>query len=143
MGSAGGRRRDRRRATRSLASREVGGSVRLSRVVAALVSMLVLVALGVGVGTGFFAAAGERTLYATGLWSRGGASTVPPGTFDLSATPAPGLSGLPSPVLPAASAAQVPSAAKVAARIAAVDDQEMGGVFSAEVADLRTGKVLY
>jgi D-alanyl-D-alanine carboxypeptidase/D-alanyl-D-alanine-endopeptidase (penicillin-binding protein 4) len=113
--------------------------------------MLVLVALGVGVGTGFFVAAGERTLYATGLWSRGGASTVPPGTFDLpatpvppsSATPAPGLSGLPSPVLPVASAARAPSAAKVAARIAAVDDQEMGGVFSAEVADLGTGKVLY
>jgi D-alanyl-D-alanine carboxypeptidase/D-alanyl-D-alanine-endopeptidase (penicillin-binding protein 4) len=125
--------------------------VRLSRVVAALVAMLVLVALAAGVATGFFAAAGERTLYATGLWSRGGASTVPPGTFDLpatpaspsSATPAPDVTGLPSPVLPAASAVRALSSAKVAARIAAVDDQEMGGVYSAEVADLGTGKVLY
>jgi D-alanyl-D-alanine carboxypeptidase/D-alanyl-D-alanine-endopeptidase (penicillin-binding protein 4) len=119
--------------------------------VAALVAMLVLVALGAGLVTGLLGTAGERALHATGLWSRGGPSTVPLSTFDLptgsaspsSASPAPEVGPLPPPVLPTAVAARAPSAARVAARVAAVDDKLVGGVYSAEVADLGTGKVLY
>ena len=110
--------------------------------------MLALVAVVLGVATGFLGGVGERALYATGLWVRGGASTLPPGALDLPATPASttsdaGPSGLPSPVLPVASTAPPASAAAVAARVRAVDADAMGGDFSGQVADLRTGKVLY
>lgn len=113
--------------------------------------MLVLLGLGAGVATGVLPAAGERAMRATGLWSRPGVSPVPPGTSTRSAslgspggaTADPAGGGLPPPVLPAASAGREPSAAKVAARIAAVDDAGVGGTSSAEVVDLVTGKVLY
>ncbi len=116
--------------------------------------MLVVAGVLVGGVTGFFSSTAERGLYASGLWTRGGASTVSPGTFDQPATPsspttpsAPSSgrpnTDLPSPVLPAASAARVPSAAKVAARVRAVEAPGMGGSYSGEVADLATGRVLF
>ena len=123
----------------------------LKRFALALVAMLVVVGVVLGAVTGFLSGAAERGLYATGLWQRGGASTVPPGTFDAPATPStpsarvasPSPTGLPAPVLPVASAGRAASASKVAARIEAVDDAGMGGSYSAEVADLTRGKVLY
>jgi D-alanyl-D-alanine carboxypeptidase/D-alanyl-D-alanine-endopeptidase (penicillin-binding protein 4) len=113
--------------------------------------MLVVVGVVLGAVTGIFAGAAERGLYATGLWQRGGASTVAPGTFDAPATPAtpsarpasPSPTGLPAPVLPAASTGRAASAARVAARVEAVDEAGMGGSFSAQVADLTRGRVLY
>jgi D-alanyl-D-alanine carboxypeptidase/D-alanyl-D-alanine-endopeptidase (penicillin-binding protein 4) len=116
------------------------------RVVAALVAMLVVAGAVTGLASGFFAKAAVGGLHATGLWSDGGASTVTPGTFDAPPTPtasAASPAGLPSPVLPAASATRVPRAAAIAAAVEAADPEEMGGRFSAEVADLATGKVLY
>lgn len=113
--------------------------------------MLVVAGVLAGVATGFFFRTGERGLYASGLWTRGGASTVSPGTFDQPATPtrpttasaSPTTANLPSPVLLAASAGRVPSAAKVAARVQAVEEADMGGSYSGEVADLSTGKLLF
>lgn len=116
----------------------------------ALTATLVLAGVTLGLVTGLFAGAAERGLYATGLWTSGGASTITPGLFD---QPAPsgidstssGMPGsdLPSPVLAPATGKQQLSAAKVAARIRAVDDREMGGAYSAEVRDLSTGKALF
>jgi len=113
--------------------------------------MLVLVGVAGGLVLGLSPRVRERALYATGLWSDGGASTLPPGTFDLPAAPvtpstvpaSTAMSGLPSPVLPVASSERVPVRAKVTARLAAVDDEGVGGAFSAEVADLTSGKVVY
>ena len=114
----------------------------------ALVAMLTVVGLGTGLVSGFFANVAERGLYATGLWSTGGASTVPPGTFDepastATAMPTSAADGLPAPVLRPETAARAPSPTRVAARLDAVDAGAMGGRFSAQVADLTTGKVLY
>ncbi|MBP2417738.1 D-alanyl-D-alanine carboxypeptidase/D-alanyl-D-alanine-endopeptidase [Microlunatus capsulatus] len=120
----------------------------LRRTVVAAVAVLALAGVVTGLVSGAFATAASRGLHASGLWVDGGAPTVAPGTFDQPpATPTPSSSpsraGLPRPVLPAATASRVPSADAVAARVDAVDAQEMGGRFSAEVADLRTGEVLY
>ncbi|SDR76576.1 D-alanyl-D-alanine carboxypeptidase / D-alanyl-D-alanine-endopeptidase (penicillin-binding protein 4) [Friedmanniella luteola] len=118
------------------------------RFAVALVAMLAVVGVILGLVSGFFASAAGSGLRATGLWSDGGASTVSPGTFDSpAATGTPSATaaadGLPRPVLPAATETRVPSARQVAARVAAVDDAAMGGRFSAQVADLATGEVLY
>lgn len=121
----------------------------------ALVAMLVVAGIVTGAATGLFRATAERGLYASGLWTRGGASTISPGALDQpatarrSSTPSPDRSrsptakDLPAPVLAAASAGKVPSAAKVAARVRGVDVKDMGGSYSGEVADLTTGKVLF
>lgn len=117
------------------------------RIALAMVAMLTAVGVVAGLVSGFFGGVAERGLYATGLWSTGGASTVAPGTFDEPAStataPASAADGVPSPPLAPATAAKVPSATRVAARIDAVDAGSMGGRFSAQVADLGTGKVLY
>lgn len=118
------------------------------RIALALVAMLTVVGVGIGLVSGFFAGVAERGLYATGLWSTNGPSTVPPGTFDEPAstgTPSATSStdGLPAPVLPPERAARPPAASRVAARLDAVDEEEMGGRVMAQVADLTTGKVLY
>ncbi|MFL6026699.1 MAG: D-alanyl-D-alanine carboxypeptidase/D-alanyl-D-alanine-endopeptidase [Friedmanniella sp.] len=113
--------------------------------------MLVLLGLTAGVVTGVLPAAGKRALRATGLWSQPEVSSLPPdpSTLSPSAGPAGGApsdlagSTLPPPVLQPASAGRAPSAAKVAARIAAVRASGVGGTSSAEVADLVTGQVLY
>lgn len=120
----------------------------LRRFAQALVVMLTVLGVAVGLVSGFFAGAAERGLYATGLWSTNGPSTVPPGTFEepvSTATPsaAGDTDGLPSPVLPSEIAARAPSAARVTARLDAVDARGMGGRFSGQVSDLTTGKVLY
>ena len=112
--------------------------------------MLALAGLVVGVVTGFFAGAAERGLYATGLWSTGGASTIAPGVFDDpsgaggTTTPSvPAGSDLPSPLLAPASPARTSSAAEVAERIEAVDDNDVGGRYGAEVVALGSGRVLF
>ena len=57
-----------------------------SRYVVAPVILLVVAGLVAGILTGAFAALGRRGLYATGLLSDGGASTVPPSVFAPSST---------------------------------------------------------
>jgi len=119
--------------------------------VLALTAMVVLAGVVAGVVTGFFAGAAERGLYASGLWTSGGASTITPGTFDQAASPdpgstpaaTPGSSDLPRPVLAPATGGRRPSPAKLAARIRAVDDGAVGGDYSAEVADLGSGEALF
>ena len=118
------------------------------RTAVVVVAVLALVGVVTGLVSGAFATAASGGLHASGLWVDGGAPTVRPGTFDeptATAPPsaAPAHPGLPRPVLPTAGASSVPGAAALAARLDAVDDEEMGGRFSAEVADLRTGEVLY
>lgn len=112
--------------------------------------MLVVAGVLVGAATGFFTATAQRGLYASGLWVRGGASTISPGTLDEPAaprstapTPSRTARDLPSPVLSPATEKGVPSAARVAARVGAVKTSGMGGSYSGEVADLSTGKVLF
>ncbi len=117
------------------------------RIALALVAMVAVLGLATGLVSGFFGAASAQGLRATGLWTDGGAPTVAPGTFDrlpsAVADPAPPPAGLPRAVLPAETEKRVPEAATLTARLDAVDTQGMGGRFSAEVADLATGKVLY
>ena len=118
------------------------------RLALALVAMLAVVGVGIGSVSGFFAGVAERGLYATGLWSANGPSTLPPGTLDqplptVSPTPTGSTSGLPTPVLPSATAGRPPSAGRVAARLDAVDAEKVGGRVAVQVADLTSGKVLY
>ena len=58
------------------------------RIVLALVTALVVAAVALGVVTGAFGAIARRGLYATGLWTSGGATTIAPGTFDSPVRPA-------------------------------------------------------
>lgn len=116
--------------------------------------LLVVAGLTVGVVTGVLGSLGRRGLYATGLWSSNGPSTLPPDSLDTptpsSASPKPGGStsasraakGLPAPVLAAADAG-APKAAKVAARIKGVKVSGVGSSYTGSVVDVRTGKVLF
>ncbi len=117
------------------------------RIALALVAMLAVLGLATGLVSGFFGAATAQGLRATGVWTDGGAPTLPPGTFDrlpsAVAEPPPVPADLPPAVLTAETEHRVPAAARLAARLAAVDPEPMGGRFSAQVADLTSGKVLY
>lgn len=121
--------------------------MRLSRVVVVPVVLLLVAGIVVGVLSGAFDSVARRGLYATHLWSDGGASTIAPGSLSTPAapkasTPAPEPAGAPDAVLAPVTAPPAASAAKVAARVKAVD--EMGpGTVSASVMDVVTGKVLY
>jgi len=125
-------------------------SRRLRTAWTALTAVVVVVAVVLGLTTGVLAELAGRGLYAAGLWSPNGASTVPPGTFDApastrprgSSTPAP-AADLPSAVLAPAPSSGDPSPRRVAERIESVDDEEMGGRYSALVAGLGSGDVLY
>ena len=48
----------------------------------ALVAMVVVVGVVAGIVTGTFASLGASGLYATGLWTRNGPSTLSPGALD-------------------------------------------------------------
>jgi len=114
----------------------------------ALTAVVVLVGVVVGLTTGVLAEAAGRGLHATGLWSSNGASTVSPGTFDAPASTRPQASSSPAPDLPAAvltpaTSTGSPSPRRVARRIEAVDDEEVGGRYAAQVAGLGSGDVLY
>lgn len=102
-----------------------------------------VVGLVVGVVTGAFAAAGRAGLYATGLWSDGGASTISPKTFEtpFPVTPSPEPEGQPSPVMAPAPEGDTPTAKKIAAKVASAG--EATGSYSGTVLDVATGKVLF
>ncbi len=102
--------------------------------------------------TGLLSSAARAGLYATGLWSRNGASTIAPDTFDRpatpaiptpSATPSTGHPRLPSPVLVPVSAAPRADPAKVRARIARVSVEGAKGKYSALVLDVGSGKSVF
>jgi D-alanyl-D-alanine carboxypeptidase/D-alanyl-D-alanine-endopeptidase (penicillin-binding protein 4) len=125
--------------------------VRLGRIVVAFVALVAVSGLVAGIVTGFFGYVARQGLYATGLWHDGGASTVPPGTFETPITqtpaPSPGMSssspGDLAPVLRAATAGPKPNAAQVAKAVAAVSRAGVKGSFSGAVADVGTGALLY
>lgn len=132
--------------------------MRRRRVAGALVALLVVAGLIAGAATGLFAGLVRDGLYATGLWSDGGAPTLAPGRLDPPASGAPpqrpsapparpaasstSPAALPPPVLAAAAAGPAPRASRVAA---AVEEPDAGAVpdYAASVVDVGSGKVLY
>jgi len=116
------------------------------RFVLAPVILLVVAGLVAGFLTGTFSAGARRGLYATGLLSDGGASTLPPGAFERPTppkTPEPEPPGAPPAVLAPATAGPQPKAKAVAAKVNGVKRAGGTGTFSGSVMDAGTGKVLY
>src|SRR5918997_1710552 len=114
--------------------------------------MIICVGVLVGLVSGAFAALVEGGLYASGLWSRNGPSTLapPPAATAPSATvqPTPTASpsataATPSPVLVPAPSGPSPDAKRLAARIAGVKVPNAKGSYSAAVLDVGTGATLY
>lgn len=124
-----------------------------NRYVLAPLILLVVSGLVAGVLTGAFTSAARRSLYATGLLSHGGASTLPPGAFADPAVPntaqpqpqpsSPSPQGDPPPVLRAAVPGPPPSAQRVAAKVKGVVRKGKLGTYSGAVLDEGTGKVLF
>ncbi|MET0692297.1 MAG: D-alanyl-D-alanine carboxypeptidase/D-alanyl-D-alanine-endopeptidase [Propionibacteriaceae bacterium] len=124
--------------------------MRLNRFVVAPVIVLVVAGLVAGFLTGAFASVARSGLYATGLLSDGGASTLPPGTLSRPSTPTtsapqpePEPRGAPAAVLAPATAGPAPSAKRLSAKVTAVDRSQVKGTFSGSVIDVGTGKTLY
>lgn len=114
---------------------------RMRITVLAFVGVAAIVA---GIVTGFFPAAGRQGLYATGLLVDGGASTVPPGTFDTPGVPPPPSPtplGEPSPVLAPGGDAKPPKADRLKAKIDGVETTK--ATIGAAVLDAESGKSLY
>lgn len=106
-------------------------------------AVLLVAALAVGVVTGFFPRLLGTTGTASGSASSGSASTS-------GVRPTPGASTTPTPdpvtpksVMAAATSGDEPSAAKLEAKVEAVDDTAMKATYSAAVLDVGTGKTLY
>lgn len=119
--------------------------------------MVVAVGLVAGLVSGAFGALARGGLYATGLWSANGPSTLtsvnpvrstpsdatPSATGSASASASPKPSGLPAPVL-AGAGGKAPSSAKVAAKIKGVKvDGVASKSFTGSVVDVGSGKTLY
>ena len=126
--------------------------MRARRAWLAVVAMVVTVAVVVGVATGAFAGLAREGLYATGLWSHNGPSTLPAESPSDSPTPtaAPTTSprpteaaGQPRPVLAAATSGPAPNQKALAAKIAAVRVKDAEGSYSGAVLDVRTGKLVF
>ncbi len=128
--------------------------MRTKRIAVAVVALLVVAALAAGLVSGVLGSLARSGLYATGLWSTNGPSTLP---SDTSNTPSPSPTArstspsnpptspaLPAPVLAAATAGPVPQAAKVAAKITSV---KVSGVasssYTGSVVDVGSGAVLF
>ncbi len=129
--------------------------MRLSRVLVALVALVVIAGLTTGVVTGLFGSWARSGLEATGLYSSGGASTRVPGGLGMSgstasagseptgatsSSPAPAP---PKPVLVAATPGVKPAAAAVTKLVDGVDRKGVKDAFSGSVIDVGTGAVLY
>lgn len=123
-----------------------------------LAPLILLVVAGIvaGILTGTFSAVARRGLYATGLWSDGGALTVPPSVFASSVgssapvptdgrtpDPSPGSTNGLTPVLRPAQAGPTPRGSRVAAKVTGVQRRGKLGSFSGSVVDAGSGKSLY
>jgi len=129
--------------------------LRLSRVLVALVALVVLAGLTAGVVTGTFGSWARSGLEATGLYSSGGASSLVPGGLATTTAASAAPSATPSasqaspdpvqlkPVLAGATPAAKPAAAKVTKLINGVDRKGVKDAFSGTVIDVGTGGVLY
>ncbi|HWJ54187.1 MAG TPA: D-alanyl-D-alanine carboxypeptidase, partial [Propionibacteriaceae bacterium] len=128
------------------------GSSGMKRVLIAVVAMIICVGVVVGLVSGAFAALAEGGLYASGLWSRNGPSTlapslsssVPATTVQPTPTASPSTTAAaPTPVLVPAPTGPPPDAARLAARIAGVRVADAKGNYSAAVVDVGTGTTLF
>ena len=124
----------------------------MKRVLIAAVAMIICVGVLVGVVSGAFAALVEGGLYASGLWSRNGPSTLAPSrspsTPAATASPTPSASPsapvpTPSPVLVAAPIGPPPNPTRLTGRIAGVRVPGATGTYSAAVVDVGTGATLF
>ena len=125
------------------------------RIVIAAISMIVLVGVVTGIVTGAFGSLARSGLYATGLWSENGPSTLPPGGLDpatpntTSPNPKPTASStapatdLPAAVLVPAEPQHRTDGAKLRKKIRAVKVKGAPGPYSGSVVDIGTGKVLF
>jgi len=128
--------------------------LRTKRIALAIVALLVVAGLAAGLVSGLFGSLARGGLYATGLWSENGPSTLPSDTLNspspspaaTRATPTspPSSKALPPPVLAAATSAPAPSPAKVAAKIKAVKVKDVASSsYTGSVLDVASGKVLF
>ena len=124
----------------------------MKRVIIAAVAMIICVGVVVGLVSGAFAALVEGGLYASGLWSRNGPSTLAPSrpsstpaaTVEPTPTASPSAAApTPSPVLVPAPGGPPPDAIRLAARIAGVRVVDAKGTYSAAVVDVGTGATLF
>jgi serine-type D-Ala-D-Ala carboxypeptidase/endopeptidase (penicillin-binding protein 4) len=124
----------------------------MKRVLIAAVAMIICVGVVVGLVSGAFATLVEGGLYASGLWSRNGPSTLAPSTPSsvpaTTAQPTPTASpsaaaAAPSPVLVPAPTGPPPNAARLAGRIAGVRVADAKGTYSAAVVDVGTGAAVF
>lgn len=118
----------------------------LRRFVLLPVVVLLVAGLLVTLLTGELASWSRSALYAAGLWTDGGASTIAPTAFGhpvTAASPKPEPQAAPSAVLVRAVPGPAPAAARVAARLAAVDRTRLKGRVSGLVVDVSSGKVLF
>lgn len=103
--------------------------------------MAVVVLLVVGLVTGAAQSLGRRTLYATGLWVDGGASTIDPAIFDHDEQPATLPPQPARPVLAPATPGPGTQPAKVTDRITAVGPAS--GRMLGRVVDVASGQEVY
>jgi D-alanyl-D-alanine carboxypeptidase/D-alanyl-D-alanine-endopeptidase (penicillin-binding protein 4) len=121
-------------------------TVRLNRFVLASVVLVVLAGVVTGLLTGGLSWLARTALYATGLRSSEGPSTLPPGAFSHPRppkTPEPQPPGEPPAVLVPAQPGPPPKARAVDALVDGVDRTQMKGSFSGSVIDGGSGRVLY
>ena len=129
--------------------------MRLSRVLVALVALVVIAGLTVGIITGAFGSWARTGLEATGLYSSGGASSLVPGGLATSSPTPTASPGTPTassaspapvqlkPVLADAMPAAKPAAAKVTKLINDVSRKGVKDAFSGRVLDVGSGAALY
>ncbi|HEX8489013.1 MAG TPA: D-alanyl-D-alanine carboxypeptidase/D-alanyl-D-alanine-endopeptidase [Propionibacteriaceae bacterium] len=125
-------------------------SVVRSRYVLAPVILLVVAGVVAGILTGTWSSLARSSLYATGLWTDGGASTLPPGAFTTPVTPHPSTptrtpepepQGAPPAVLSPAKAGPAPRPGRVKTKVERVG--RVSGSVSGSVIDGGSGQVLY
>jgi D-alanyl-D-alanine carboxypeptidase/D-alanyl-D-alanine-endopeptidase (penicillin-binding protein 4) len=121
-----------------------------NRFVLAPVILLVVAGIVAGLLTGTWSRVARGSLYATGLLTDGGASTVPPDAFTTSTSPDPSTTtrspepepqGAPAAVLSPAKAGPAPRAGRVKAKVDAVG--RLPGSVSGSVIDAGSGRALY
>ncbi|MCW2811977.1 MAG: peptidase family protein [Friedmanniella sp.] len=126
-----------------------------SRLVAPVLVALLVVGVVTGLVTGALGSAARSSLYATGLWSRNGPSTISPGLLDSPASAQSGPSGTPVPD-PSAAGGTLPvpvlapavepgglDPAQVRRVVSGVTVAGATGTYGAAVRDLTSGRLLY
>ncbi len=127
------------------------------RIAIAAGSMILVIGVVLGLVTGVLGSVARSGLYASGLWSTNGPSTLPPGALDPSAQSTPNATKEPTPaasssapvadlppdVLAPAESEHRVDGAKLRAKIRAVKVKDATGSYSGSVMDIGTGRVLF